>query len=413
MKKLFLVCIALSFVCLQPIQSQEFTTYDNGLIYNKSTMSKLAHIVDSLNLQYKYCDLNKTYYGKKQAIGHMVQLGKGAVIEAKKDIENGISFDAFVKKYPSAKTRKNELIISKTYTRNDTVTSINFSRVNLDNKHSFGLHFSENTAHYTSAKAGTWLYNYDKKYQTLRAIYFKTKLEAPTLAEKYARMVGYADCLIDTTTTKLKKNTTVRYFDHVSKDLQKLSQREKENLLDSLRGIRVAGRCSMDTSPRFHAVNIALLAAETVNWEIFLRSHLDIMNDRFDRASDASYAQAGRKTYIKELETLNINISDLIFGISLRVENPAKNHYYGTTYRIGRALAESKYKTAIEAQFASMMKDAALDDYNKVIVYFLYRNYIQYLEDKTEKAKSIDRLNLAITTLPDYLKTKIAFVGKG
>jgi len=76
----------------------------------------------------------------------------------------------------------------------------------------------------------------------------------------------------------------------------------------------------MDSSPRYHELSIAELAEETVNWEIFLRSHLDIMNDNFNRMSDGSYAWAGRKTYIKELEILYINVLDLVLGISIRIE---------------------------------------------------------------------------------------------
>jgi hypothetical protein len=52
----------------------------------------------------------------------------------------------------------------------------------------------------------------------------------------------------------------------------------------------VVGFCSQDASPRYHAQKIAVLAAETTNWEIFLRAHLNIMNDRFPRNSDGSYA---------------------------------------------------------------------------------------------------------------------------
>jgi len=44
----------------------------------------------------------------------------------------------------------------------------------------------------------------------------------------------------------------------------------------------------MDESPRTHARAIALLAAETNNWDILLRAHIDIMNDRFERRSDGS-----------------------------------------------------------------------------------------------------------------------------
>ena len=84
-----------------------------------------------------------------------------------------------------------------------------------------------------------------------------------------------------------------------------------------MRETRVVGSCSMDSSPREHAINIAMLSAETTDWSVFLRAHLDIMNDRFDRVSDGSYAWKDRNTYIKELEQLDINVSDLIFGKSL------------------------------------------------------------------------------------------------
>ena len=50
----------------------------------------------------------------------------------------------------------------------------------------------------------------------------------------------------------------------------------------------------MDNSPRIHALNIAKLSAETINWEVFLRAHLDIMKDKFERMSDGSYAFGGR-----------------------------------------------------------------------------------------------------------------------
>ncbi len=49
----------------------------------------------------------------------------------------------------------------------------------------------------------------------------------------------------------------------------------------------------------------------------------------FDRMSDGSYAYAGRKTYLKELEELNLDVVDLILGLSLRAENMAEKHYVG------------------------------------------------------------------------------------
>ena len=159
----------------------------------------------------------------------------------------------------------------------------------------------------------------------------------------------------------------------------------------------------MDRSPRYHALAIAELAGETASWEIFLRSHLDIMNDRFERVSDGSYAWAARETYIKELEELDINVPDLLLGISLRVENPSENHYFGSINRIGRSLAEARDRKDIETVILNMIKDDELDDYNRALLYWLFRNYNHNLTDEAEQAQNNQRLAQAVAFMPDYL----------
>lgn len=159
----------------------------------------------------------------------------------------------------------------------------------------------------------------------------------------------------------------------------------------------------MDRSPRYHALAIAELAGETASWEIFLRSHLDIMNDRFERVSDGSYAWAARETYIKELEELDINVPDLLLGISLRVENPSENHYFGSISRIGRSLAEARDRKDIETVILNMIKDDELDDYNRALLYWLFRNYNHNLTDEAEQAQNNQKLAQAVAFMPDYL----------
>lgn len=180
----------------------------------------------------------------------------------------------------------------------------------------------------------------------------------------------------------------------------------KENELFLKRRRIVIGGCSMDDSPRRHALRIAELAGETASWEIFLRSHLDIMNDRFERVSDGSYAWGRRKTYIKELEVLNINVSDLLLGIVLRVDNPSENHYFGNVRRIGRSLSESKDRDIIESEMLGMIKSKELDDYNRLLVYYLFLNYNYYIQDEVEKDDNKAKLKEAVAYLPKYIQPK-------
>jgi len=181
----------------------------------------------------------------------------------------------------------------------------------------------------------------------------------------------------------------------------------KADALEMKRSRRVMGMCSMDQSPRYHALNIAMLSAETVNWQVFLRAHLNIMNDRFERMTDGSYAWGKRQTYIKELEELNIEVPDLLLGISLRIIDPVQKHYFGSITRLGRAIAETKYKTRFEEQLLGMIKDNELDPYNRLLMHYLYLNYIDYLPNEADRMSCIDKLMDADKALPDYFLSRV------
>ena len=219
-------------------------------------------------------------------------------------------------------------------------------------------------------------------------------------------MIGYADCLIDTMHTKMFEESEEGWVD-LPPNWREFSDEDQQRLLQEFRQTRVIGFCSQDSRPRHHAINIALLAAETHHWEIFLRAHLDILNDRFDRMSDGSYAWEERQTYIQELEELRIHVNDLMFGIALRMENPATNHYFGSVSRIGRALAETQNHDLVKQGILRMITDHELDDYNRMIAYFLFLNYNQYIQDEDQHNENGKALQKAILHLPEYMQQQI------
>lgn len=390
-------------------QESEFKTYKNGLIYSEEAISKLGRVVDSLNLKFKTCDVNKKFYAKNQTIGYVVSLEAGNIKQAKQDLENKIPLDEFIRKYPQAEVGKNKLIIKQKYRNYEDKEIVEFEEFDL--KSDYGLRIeSEDLKLYNKEFKNTWLFRYHKKTdyseESIEAFYFPENFKSNEIPNKYAVMIGYSDCLIDTTATKFKDKLKDGWVE-LPKNWQNFSKKKKSKLLDQMRSTRVIGGCSQDSSPRDHAVNIALLSAETYNWSVFLKAHLDIMNDRFERVSDGSYAWGERNTYIKELETLDINVLDLILGISLRVENAATNHYYGNISRIGRALAETKNRNEIEEAILSAVSDKALDDYNRLLFYFLFRNYNHYIQEEELKKTNEEKLFLAMHTLPDYYTTEL------
>lgn len=179
---------------------------------------------------------------------------------------------------------------------------------------------------------------------------------------------------------------------------------KKEALLLK-RSRRVYGMCSMDTRPRYHAVNIAQLAAESFSWDVFLRAHLDILNDNFSRASDGNYAWAARQTYVKEMEMLNIEVGDLLLGITFRIQNPSSNHYYGNIRRLGRAINEAEDKEQILATIERGIADQSLDVYNRMLLFYLFAN-VQYQSDLLAGVEfNKEKVEATRALLPSYLHT--------
>lgn len=510
---IFLICMNLN------AQDNEFKVYDNGLIYSEKSVVKLKHIVDSLNLKFKVCEFNKTFLSCAQTKANFVRLEKKDVLSAKKDLENNISYLEFKAKYPKATFEENLIVLKSYYTNYNKVESVDFSSLQLGKTQNEVITSNQkNIDSYKNNFKGKWVFEFQEKTEyskeSLSAFYFIEEFKTKPISDKYARLIQYSDCLVDTTAQvfyEKAKDSGVRYMDTLPDKIEKfkgyvgkvlnrpdfsnekfeivfgfnemdfdgkskktkkdiadkeLAQKEyeiyqkklgeweslritrldslenadpnfarmlndaladakinkasddefeeyvgryvsKEDELELKRNRRVVGGCSMDSRPRIHALNIAMLSAETIKWEIFLRSHLNIMNDRFDRVSDGSYAQKERNTYIKEIEVLDINVLDLILGISLRIENPSKNHYFSSINRVGRALSESSNPELVETSILNMISDNELDDYNRILMYYLFDNYNYNLVDEKAKKLNQSRLQVAVATMPDYISSRI------
>lgn len=487
MRKTIVVLLFSAFSSSCFSQVTEFDSSRNGLIYSDATIKQLKSIVDSLNLKFRVCELNKTFLSKQQAKAHFVSLENKKVREAKKDIESNISFEDFIAKYTNAKTDRELLVVKFRYKNYQDKDVVEFSNVGPGNSHE--LTFDIDINKYDRPLKGKWLYTYYEKslytQESIDAFYFTEEFSQQPMPVDYAKMIQYADCMVDTSTTVFFDKahiSSIRREDKIPSKVQefmnyvytstdkpeypengnekeknayweqyqiwdsliisridKLKEKDpqfkilldnavkdalinggagsefeeyvehyhsKKAALELKRNRIVVGTCSMDNSPRVHAFNIAILSAETTNWEVFLRSHLDIMNDRFERSSDGSYAWGRRKTYIKELEVLDINVTDLLLGISLRIGNASENHYYGNIQRLGRALAETSRSEEIERKMLKMIADGQLDIYNRIIIYYLFQHYNNNLENGKRQTENKQKLLAAVETLPSYLAIK-------
>jgi len=459
----------------------EFKEYENGLIYSPYAMEQLGKIVDNKNEAFRKCDLTKPFYSFPQTTGTYFVLKKPNLKNLKQDISASMPYKDFVEKYGQPKFGNSQLVVKSNYTnyKKEKVINISFE----PDLYRFRL----TPKQWDRYKNKKYIID-DEDKKNVTVVFLNDSFKSKKIPFKYARMLQYSECMVDTTTqiflpkaertrfsigkedSKRKKFYTYvhtafgsippiyeaksgdindykafreiqgRWDDslqnfkdtYLAKDSLFLSYLEdaykeskknksynnqleadisnylsKAKALELKRSRIVVGSCSMDSSPRYQALDIAALAAESLNWNVFLRAHLNIMNDRVSRVSDNSIAWASRKTYIKELEFLNIDVRELMYGISLRVKNPSKNHYYGSIQRLGKAIAESKEVRIFKEEIIKIISDSTLDDYNRLVCYYLFQNLEYHLAKNEEVKLNVEDLEIGINALPENLRKAI------
>lgn len=110
-------------------ESTEFKTYSSGLIYDHTTMTKLAAIVDSMNLKFRSCDLDHPYFSLPQGTASFVDIPNKAVLQ---EISKGISFESFEKRFPDLVKHRSVWIFKRRYDDYDGNRQISYSGLSND-----------------------------------------------------------------------------------------------------------------------------------------------------------------------------------------------------------------------------------------------------------------------------------------
>ena len=81
----------------------EFATELNDLMYSEEDIKTLRYVVDSLNLRFKTCNLNRIYYSLSQAYPYYLSFSSKSdnLKEIISDIKRNISFRELLIKYAS------------------------------------------------------------------------------------------------------------------------------------------------------------------------------------------------------------------------------------------------------------------------------------------------------------------------
>ncbi len=440
-------------------QRAEFTIYPNGLLYNDTTISRLRSIADSLQQHFDGSPLGRDYYAFRQGRGHYIRMTTGDVEAAVADIRQGIGYEDFVRKYAAAKV--DYFVLATERDVKDDYHHLTIAEYTDElydgpvNDAYFRISYNVHgeIAAESGEKAGEngkWVFHttYPPGHSTeeLRAFYFLQPLSSPKLPDASARLIFYTDYMIDTTAGIYYKDAwddgplfdqkrpaigpaQALFRAYIRDSLPRFPEFQRllsqavpevvsqksftDDVLEDFtakyysssaalamkRNRRITYMDNFDIEVRGPIVdmNIAILAAKSVNWPVFLKAHLQFMG----------YNYRGQVNGIKELEAIDIRVPDLLLGIGLQTIHPAQNHPWGSISKLGKDLVEVSDKQTAERAILATIRDPALDDYNRLRMHYLFLNYLFFLPDKENRLAGLRVLEDADKMLPVYLAAKV------
>jgi len=259
-------------------------------------------------------------------------------------------------------------------------------------------------------------------------IYYELKTEKPPyrkeqdyitrrneLNEWQSKKEKFADSLY--TNDNNFKNLLLEALDYAEKnkvsngDLEDFTAQliSEKRALELMRQNRQVGTCSFDNGPIVQQKRIASLASKTQNWNVFVKSFLNIMNDNVSRNTNSNIASNARKTYIEELAKLDLDIDKILLGSNVRIEDTTRTHYFSDGSKIAKAYANlnSDKQEYFKNTVFEIIREKEIDAFNKLHFYNTLKHYKYFIKDsikKTELEKDI--LNL-VPLLPNELKSRI------
>lgn len=175
----------------------------------------------------------------------------------------------------------------------------------------------------------------------------------------------------------------------------------KERALNLMRFNQQVGSCSFDNGPTKQQKRMANLAAQIPNWGVFIKSFLNVMNDNVSRIANSNIASNARKTYIEELTELKLDVSKLLLGSNLRINDDEKPHYFSDGSKIGKAFSVlgKQDQAYFEKTVSELIQDKDVDAFNKLHFYNTLKHYQYFIKDSIKKKE----LELNITRLEDQM----------
>ncbi len=165
--------------------------------------------------------------------------------------------------------------------------------------------------------------------------------------------------------------------------------------------------CGMSSRPYLHRRDIAVLAAQTAEWNVFLRTHIDVVFDDYRKNPDGTFTFLGDRTMVPVLQDFGLDVESLLLGSVLRVDNRHRNAYKTFAYSIGNVIARMPERDEILNDIRSMIGNRQLDDFNRLRLFDVYWTCLIESNSSEIPESMVATLRSVVDLLPPYLAQTI------
>lgn len=93
---------------------------------------------------------------------------------------------------------------------------------------------------------------------------------------------------------------------------------------------------------------------------------------------------------------------DLLIEYAWAVSNVSNNHYNSSIFARQAWCWQTQKTKAPSSNLVTMICDDKLDPFNRLLMAYLFKNYIHHLDDENPRNSSEKKLKNAVQTMPQY-----------
>lgn len=444
--KSILICLSSSLLTLFCFAQDEsfLKIYPNGFAYADSNMQKVRQFFNGQHNKFRALPPGPALYSKPQTLAHFIHFRRPPSDKLLQILKAGVSIDSLAKEYSGEIIVRNAVVVLYRRTSNNQLIH-QYRILQCDQSTTFAV--PVNPSQYTTV-ANKWIWNQDHYSDDgFTAIYCLTEPMAKPLRDAYAQMIRYQEFMIDTTNvytdhawennkefTDEYNAATERFMQYAKTHTGKpdsnflhllqtaiaanlksakydpafeqyVEQYDSRQAVLLLKRNRMESRgCTNDQDAWKHTLDIAKLAMETNQWNVFVNAHLYALTECTTWTRTDFFSK--KMCMAPELQLCGLDLPSLLAGMTFQIDEEEKIRY-GRRANFGRIHNELPDQAAPLQFLLNIIADEQLDYLNRTAFLKMFFEYNFYESNTIKRKENYYLVRKLVRTWPVGLSASV------